>query len=115
MPPGERWLKRQDVAHLQVCQPFAKSSIFSIETIGHRCLKCDIALLRLRDQFQRNFQFGTNRWIAFTTLKPSGWCIWLNLQWKYTRSSAHRLVTETTPLSILPRFARYCRPTCAVL
>src|SRR6266852_4777416 len=26
----------------------------------------------------------------------------------------HRLVTETTPLSILPRFARYWRPTCAV-
>src|SRR6266516_4616865 len=31
------------------------------------------------------------------------------------RSSAHTVVTVTTPLSVLPYRPRYCRPTCAVL
>src|SRR6516225_5443586 len=31
------------------------------------------------------------------------------------RSSAHSVVTVTTPLSVLPYRPRYCRPTCAVL
>src|SRR5579884_2599147 len=30
-------------------------------------------------------------------------------------SSAHRPLTLATPLSVLPRLARYCRPTWAVL
>src|SRR6266478_3363036 len=30
------------------------------------------------------------------------------------RSSAHTVVTVTTPLSVLPYRPRYCRPTCAV-
>lgn len=33
---------------------------------------------------------------------------------QYTPSSAHRLLTKTTPFSVLPMLASHCLPMCAV-
>ena len=106
-PSGVGGAQGDDVGHPARRQAGSEAMVLALQTIRHDGAEGSRLGPRLVDQLQGDLRFGAEGEIGLAGGNPPFGGVWLHAQRVIDALVPHRLLTETTPFSILPRLPRY--------